>query len=189
MIGENPFTATDIDVVDGRVPSVTPLMTKFFRRLCNRAQGHSISSEPSSSRNFMLILDRARDPTMQAGDAAVGWLPVSDSQGNFSDAYKGECITEQQAAGETSKYLLQWRGVSEDHATREPAERLRGSPALLHAWRRRLARAPASALLHGRRPTCAALKAAPSQPPRGPLYARGCATRFRNKGEFLIAGN
>lgn len=152
MIGQNPVTAADIDVVGHLSPTLTPPMTKLFRRLCDRAQAHILQAKwaqkshhdanhrdvqfevgdkvwissrhlPGQSRCSklepryrgpfpilerigsvayrvqlpssyachdvfhvsLLVKDRPRDPAMQAREAAVGWLPVRDEQGNPTD--------------------------------------------------------------------------------------------------------
>ncbi|CDI87690.1 hypothetical protein EPH_0073510 [Eimeria praecox] len=43
MIGENPLTAADLDVVVS--PTLTPPMTKLFRQLCDRAQRHILKAK------------------------------------------------------------------------------------------------------------------------------------------------
>ncbi|CDJ46850.1 Polyprotein, related [Eimeria brunetti] len=45
MIGENPLTAADLDIVRALAPTLTPPMTKLFRRLCDRAQGHILKAK------------------------------------------------------------------------------------------------------------------------------------------------
>ncbi|CDJ64603.1 OSJNBa0054D14.1 protein, related [Eimeria necatrix] len=40
MVGENPLPAADADVVGALARTHTPLMAKFFRQLCDRAQDH-----------------------------------------------------------------------------------------------------------------------------------------------------
>ncbi|CDJ50705.1 Similar to Transposon MAGGYgagandpolgenehomologues, related [Eimeria brunetti] len=40
MVGENPLTAADLDIVGVLAPTLTPPMTKLFRQLCDRAQSH-----------------------------------------------------------------------------------------------------------------------------------------------------
>ena len=45
MIGQNPVTAADIDVVGSLSPTLTPPMTKLFRRLCHRAQAHILRAK------------------------------------------------------------------------------------------------------------------------------------------------
>ncbi|CDJ62822.1 LOW QUALITY PROTEIN: Similar to Transposon MAGGYgagandpolgenehomologues, related [Eimeria necatrix] len=45
MIGENPLTAADLDIVDALAPTLTPPMTKLFRQLCDRAQSHILKAK------------------------------------------------------------------------------------------------------------------------------------------------
>ncbi|CDJ64774.1 OSJNBa0059H15.7 protein, related [Eimeria necatrix] len=45
MIGENPLTAADLDIVGALAPTLTPPMTKPFRRLCDRAQSHILKTK------------------------------------------------------------------------------------------------------------------------------------------------
>ncbi|CDJ33164.1 uncharacterized protein EMH_0014970 [Eimeria mitis] len=40
IIGQNPVTAADLDIVGNLAPTVTPPMTKIFQQLCDRAQSH-----------------------------------------------------------------------------------------------------------------------------------------------------
>ena len=45
MIGENPLTAADLDVVGALSPTLTPPMTKLFRQLCDRTQSHILKAK------------------------------------------------------------------------------------------------------------------------------------------------
>ncbi|CDJ28913.1 Retrotransposon nucleocapsid protein, related [Eimeria mitis] len=45
MIGQNPITAADLDVVGNLDPTLTPPMTKIFQQLCDRAQGHILKAK------------------------------------------------------------------------------------------------------------------------------------------------
>ncbi|CDJ37882.1 hypothetical protein, conserved [Eimeria tenella] len=45
MIGENPLTAADLDVLGALAPTLTPPMTKLFRQLCERAQSHILKAK------------------------------------------------------------------------------------------------------------------------------------------------
>ncbi|CDJ31924.1 uncharacterized protein EMH_0010710 [Eimeria mitis] len=111
MIGQNPVTAGDIDIVGDLAPKVTPPMKK-------------------------LIPDRPRDPLMQSKEAAVGWLPLTDKEGNSTDIYEVDYILNQRGSGKDVQYLVKWRGAPEDRATWEPASNLTNCSALLRAWRR-----------------------------------------------------
>ncbi|CDJ36377.1 uncharacterized protein EMH_0082110 [Eimeria mitis] len=45
MIGQNPVTAADLDVVGNLAPTLTPPMTKLFQQLCDRAQSHILKAK------------------------------------------------------------------------------------------------------------------------------------------------
>ncbi|CDI79081.1 hypothetical protein EAH_00040060, partial [Eimeria acervulina] len=45
MIGKNPLTAADLDVVGALSATLTPPMTKLFRQLCDRAQRHILKAK------------------------------------------------------------------------------------------------------------------------------------------------
>ncbi|CDJ66508.1 hypothetical protein ENH_00021460 [Eimeria necatrix] len=45
MIGENPLTAADLDIVGVLAPTLTPPMTKLFRQLCDKAQSHILKAK------------------------------------------------------------------------------------------------------------------------------------------------
>lgn len=45
MIGQNPITAADLDVVGNLSPTLTPLMTKLFQQLCDCAGGHILRAK------------------------------------------------------------------------------------------------------------------------------------------------
>ncbi|CDJ56293.1 Retrotransposon nucleocapsid protein, related [Eimeria maxima] len=45
MIGENPLTAADLDIVGTLPPTLSPPMTKLFQRLCERAQAHILQAK------------------------------------------------------------------------------------------------------------------------------------------------
>ncbi|CDI86680.1 Polyprotein, related [Eimeria praecox] len=45
MIGQNPLTAADLDVVGALAPTLTPPMTQLFRQLCDRAQSHIMKAK------------------------------------------------------------------------------------------------------------------------------------------------
>ncbi|CDJ46555.1 hypothetical protein EBH_0067040 [Eimeria brunetti] len=45
MIGENPLTAADLDIVGALAPTLTPPMTKLFRQLGDRAQSHILKAK------------------------------------------------------------------------------------------------------------------------------------------------
>ncbi|CDI87292.1 Pol polyprotein, related [Eimeria praecox] len=45
MIGQNPITAADLDVVGNLAPTPTSPMTKLFPQLCDRARGHILRAK------------------------------------------------------------------------------------------------------------------------------------------------
>ncbi|CDJ45196.1 hypothetical protein ETH_00023240 [Eimeria tenella] len=67
MIAENPLTAADLDIVGALAPTLTPLMTKLFRQLCDRAR--ATSSRQSGVRNTTL--------TPAAGLWSIRWATKS----------------------------------------------------------------------------------------------------------------
>ncbi|CDJ32458.1 H0124B04.16 protein, related [Eimeria mitis] len=45
MIGQNPVTAADLDIVGNLAPTLTPPMTKVSQQLCDRAQSHILKAK------------------------------------------------------------------------------------------------------------------------------------------------
>ncbi|CDJ31595.1 LOW QUALITY PROTEIN: uncharacterized protein EMH_0009550 [Eimeria mitis] len=45
MIGENPVTAADLDIVGSLPPTLSPPMTKLLKRLCDRARAHILKAK------------------------------------------------------------------------------------------------------------------------------------------------
>ncbi|CDJ50400.1 hypothetical protein EBH_0033320 [Eimeria brunetti] len=45
MVGENPLTAADLDIIGALALTLTPPMTKLFRQLCDRAQSHILKAK------------------------------------------------------------------------------------------------------------------------------------------------
>ncbi|CDJ58884.1 hypothetical protein EMWEY_00053950 [Eimeria maxima] len=45
MIGENPVTAADLDIIRALPPTLTPPITKLFRQLCDRARSHILRAK------------------------------------------------------------------------------------------------------------------------------------------------
>ncbi|CDJ36341.1 Polyprotein, related [Eimeria mitis] len=111
MIGQNPITAADLDVVGNLAPTLTPPMTKIFQQLCDRAQRHILKAKWQQKQyadahrrdvrytpGDKLVPDRPRDPLMQAKEAAVGWLPVQGPDGVPTDSYEVDYILNQRAS-------------------------------------------------------------------------------------------
>ncbi|CDJ46158.1 Polyprotein, related [Eimeria brunetti] len=69
MIGENPLTAADFDIVGALAPTLTPPMTKLFRQLCDRTQGHILKAK---WRQKYYADTRRRDVEYKVGDQV--WL-------------------------------------------------------------------------------------------------------------------
>lgn len=116
-----------------------------------------------------LVPDKPRDPTMNPQEAAEGWRPVLDAEGNLTDHYEVDYILDQRGAGKDAQYLVKWRGTPEDRATWEPACHLDCCPAVLRAWRRNLnrrRRTAAAATPRASRPLT--LEVSPAAPPSGP---------------------
>ncbi|CDI73708.1 hypothetical protein EPH_0027900 [Eimeria praecox] len=67
MIGENPLTAADLDIVGALAPTLTPPMTKLFRQLCDRAQGRTLKAK---WRQKYYADTRRRDVEYKVGDQA-----------------------------------------------------------------------------------------------------------------------
>ncbi|CDJ35854.1 uncharacterized protein EMH_0066770 [Eimeria mitis] len=65
MIGDNPITAADLDVVGALAPTITPPMTKAFRRLCDRAKADIFSVEWELK---AYAPQRRREVVFEAGD-------------------------------------------------------------------------------------------------------------------------
>lgn len=69
MIGENPLTAADLDIVGALAPALIPPMTKLFRQLCDRAQGRILKAK---WRQKYYADTRRRDVEYKVGDQV--WL-------------------------------------------------------------------------------------------------------------------
>ncbi|CDJ47720.1 hypothetical protein EBH_0039570 [Eimeria brunetti] len=108
MIGENPLTSADLDVVGSLSPTLTPPMTNFFLQLCDRAQSHILKAKSQQKRyadthrrqvefavGDKLVPDRPRAPALEPREAVVGWQPTRDSAGNPTDQYEVDYILDQ----------------------------------------------------------------------------------------------
>ncbi|CDJ67604.1 hypothetical protein ENH_00038690, partial [Eimeria necatrix] len=88
MIGENPLTAANLDIVGALAPTITPPMTKLFRQLCDRTQSHI--QETKWQQEYYA------DKKCRAVEYAVGdkvWLsskhlPASSSCPKFEPRYR-----------------------------------------------------------------------------------------------------
>ncbi|CDI78777.1 hypothetical protein EPH_0048820 [Eimeria praecox] len=56
MIGQNPITAADLDVVGNLAPTLTPLMAKLFQQLCDCAGGHILRAKLQHSRTINVVV-------------------------------------------------------------------------------------------------------------------------------------
>ncbi|CDJ27988.1 uncharacterized protein EMH_0036660 [Eimeria mitis] len=130
MIGQNPVTAADMDIIGDLAPTLTPPMTAADMDIIGDL---APTLTPPMTK---LIPDRPRDPAMQSKEAAVGWLPLNDPAGLPTDIYEVDYILNQRGSGKDVQYLVKWRGAPEDRATWEPASNLTNCAALLRAWRR-----------------------------------------------------
>ncbi|CDJ67998.1 OSJNBa0087O24.13 protein, related [Eimeria necatrix] len=89
MIGENPLTAADLDIVGALAPTLTPPMTNLFRQLCDRAQSHILKAKWQQK--------YYADTKRRAVEYAVGdkvWLsskhlPPFNSCPKFEPRYRG----------------------------------------------------------------------------------------------------
>ncbi|CDJ63804.1 hypothetical protein ENH_00052380 [Eimeria necatrix] len=89
MVGENPLTAADLDIVGALAPMVTPPMTTLFRQLCNRAQSHILKAK--WQQKYYADTNR-RTVEYAVGDKA--WLsskhlPPFNSCPKFEPRYRG----------------------------------------------------------------------------------------------------
>ncbi|CDI82540.1 hypothetical protein EAH_00066880, partial [Eimeria acervulina] len=92
MIGENPLTAADLDVVGALSPTLTPSMTKLFRQLCDRAQSHILEAKG--------LQKHYADTYRRAMEYAVGdkvWLsskhlPALNTCPKFEPRFRGPFI-------------------------------------------------------------------------------------------------
>ena len=75
MNGENPLTASDLDVVDELEPTISPPMTKLFQQLVDRAAAQLLLAQ--ARYKYYADLKR-RDVTFQAGDLV--WVSTRNMQ-------------------------------------------------------------------------------------------------------------
>lgn len=89
MIGENPLTAADLDIVGALAPTLTPPMTKLFRQLCDRARSHILQAK---WRQKYYADARRRAVEYKVGDQV--WLsgkhlPALNHCSKFEPKYRG----------------------------------------------------------------------------------------------------
>ncbi|CDJ31386.1 LOW QUALITY PROTEIN: uncharacterized protein EMH_0066410 [Eimeria mitis] len=66
MIGQNPVTAADLNVIGNLAPTLSPPMTKLFQQLCDRAQSHILKAKPPMTKLFQQLCDRAQSHILKA---------------------------------------------------------------------------------------------------------------------------
>ncbi|CDJ62042.1 Similar to Transposon MAGGYgagandpolgenehomologues, related [Eimeria necatrix] len=89
MIGENPLTAANFDIVGALALTLTPPMTRLFRQLCDRVQSHILKAKGQQK--------YCADTKRRAVEHAVGdkvWLsskhlPASSNCPKFEPRYRG----------------------------------------------------------------------------------------------------
>lgn len=69
MIGQNPITVDNIDLISALQPTVTPPMTKQFMQLCNRSHDHIARAKWLQKQNADSM---RRDVEFDVGDLV--WL-------------------------------------------------------------------------------------------------------------------
>ncbi|CDJ50398.1 hypothetical protein EBH_0033300 [Eimeria brunetti] len=89
MIGENPLTAADLDIVGSLAPTLTPPMSKLFQRLCDRAQSHI---QKAKWQQKFYADSKCRPVDYQVGDRV--WicckpLPPLNNCAKFGPRYRG----------------------------------------------------------------------------------------------------
>ena len=50
---------------------------------------------------------------MNSKEAAAGWLPVTDDLGQPTGEYEADYIMDQRVVGDSTTYLVKWRGAPE----------------------------------------------------------------------------
>ncbi|CDJ34273.1 uncharacterized protein EMH_0019560 [Eimeria mitis] len=144
MIGQNPVTAADLDVVGNLAPTLTPPMTKLFQQLCDGAQSHILRAKWQQKRYADA---HRRDVQYNPNDRV--WISSSNlpglnqcpkfeprfpgpfrvlerigPDGAPTDTYEVDYILNQRGSRKDIQYLVKWRGAPEDRATWEPAANL-----------------------------------------------------------------
>ncbi|CDJ36185.1 LOW QUALITY PROTEIN: Retrotransposon nucleocapsid protein, related [Eimeria mitis] len=113
MIGQNPVTAADLDVIGNLAPTLTPPMTKLFQQLCDRAQSHILKAKPPMTKLFQQLCDRAQSHILKAK-----W-----QQKRYADAHRRDAqynpgnrvwisIRNLQGLNQCSKFEPRFRGPS-----------------------------------------------------------------------------
>ncbi|CAK51360.1 hypothetical protein, conserved [Eimeria tenella] len=145
MIGENPLTVADLDIVGALAPTLTLPMNKLFQQLCDGAQSHILTAKwqqkyyavtQRRAVEYALVPHSPRTPALVFPAADAAWPPIGDAAGNPTEKYEVDYIMDQRGSEDAAQYLVKWRGIPEDQTTWEPAHHLTGCPAFLRAWRR-----------------------------------------------------
>ncbi|CDJ41909.1 hypothetical protein ETH_00001345 [Eimeria tenella] len=124
MIGENPLTAANLDIVGALAPTLTLLMTKLFRQLCDRAQSHIQKAKwqqkyyADKKRRAVeyavgdkLVPHRPRPPHLVPPKADAAWPPIRNTAGNPTEEYEVDYIMDQRGSGADAQYLVKWCAI------------------------------------------------------------------------------
>ncbi|CDJ62043.1 Polyprotein, related [Eimeria necatrix] len=116
MIGENPLTAANFDIVGALALTVTPLMTKPFRELYDRAQSHILKAK-GQQKYYADTKRRAVEYAVGDKEADTARAPIRDVAGTPTEEYEADYIMDQRGSSGDAQYLVKWRGTREDQAT------------------------------------------------------------------------
>ncbi|CDI75726.1 hypothetical protein EPH_0028900 [Eimeria praecox] len=122
MIGENPLTAANLDIVGALSLTLTPPMIKISRHLCDRVQSH-IQKANGQQKYYAdtkrraveyivgdkLISYRPLAPKLVPQEAVVGRPPARGAGGRLTEEYLGDYIVSHRGTGGDAQYLLKWR--------------------------------------------------------------------------------
>ena len=89
MIGENRITVADLDILGSLPPTLSPPMTRTFRQLCDRAQGHILRAK--WRQKYYADTER-REVEYQVGDKvwfSAKHLPALNDCSKFEPRYRG----------------------------------------------------------------------------------------------------
>ncbi|CDI76259.1 Similar to Transposon MAGGYgagandpolgenehomologues, related [Eimeria praecox] len=118
MIGENPLTAADLDVVGALSPTLTPPLTKLFRQLCGRAQSHILKA--TCQQKHYADTHRREVGYAEPQEAVVEWPFSRDAVGNPMDHYEVDYIMDQRGSGDEASYLVKWGASRRTKSPRNP---------------------------------------------------------------------